>query len=143
MKILGAIIRTDEVIGCSALAEIMEGNMFYLEFAIVTRGSSLLFQSKRISDVGIATRLELEYVAWFRKEYAGISEDIGLLIEDDFTIRSVNERDNKIAAELKSFVAQMDMIDALLEKSKIKNKETFFDLLGNARKAVYDIRKQL
>lgn len=141
MQILDGFIRTDEIVGISGLLEIMNGNRFHYSFSVITKSSSVPFNSVIIEDVHIATKAEQGALASFKNEYNRIKHTIAMLIGESTSILNEHIRQAKIEMAYQKLSAGTDAISTIVTKSKLKNKEKIIEHLGDVWVAAGDIKE--
>jgi hypothetical protein len=141
MNILGAFLRSDEIVGIGTLKEVYNGNKFYLTFSVITRSSSVAIDSCIVEDVNIATKYEQMALGAFKKEYQVIQNKIAIMIGDAISILQDQFRQDKLEAEYKAFCEASDNLSALIKKSKGRTKEEMLQMLGQLWVAGKEIKE--
>lgn len=141
MRILDAIIRTDEIIGISGLSAVHEGDRFHYCFFVITKSSSVKFCSSIIERVDIATKLEQEELSLFKSKYATIRNEIGLLIGDTGLIVDQAIRFTKAENSFNKITKLCDEFAAIINKHKWKCRSAMQQLLGDVWAEANELKK--
>ncbi len=142
MKIMGAFIRSDEVVGISEIVGVQDGIRFYYQFSVITKSTSMEFISDRVEDVHIATKHEQESLRDFRLKYEMIRQKIALHIGDADAVIAEERRKNLIEDTFHQLGKKTDELARTIQHSKWKNKNALATTVGEIWAYAMDLKKQ-
>jgi hypothetical protein len=145
MNILGAIIRTDEIIGISNIHWIVDGNTGCYRFEVVCKSCAVNFQSDLIQDYQHATKQEQQHLAEFRSKYQIIRNEIGLMIGEQADVVDHFFRIRKSELLYQGICDHADHLSCLIKSTKLKSKEAMLETLGQIwvnAKEIHELNQQ-